>query len=89
MVAQIFGVLLLLVQQLVSTTTTIQLHVQVIVKIVLEMLFLAYFTAMTQITTQLFAVFQVFKIILKIKHKHTNQNLHCSVNLDNAITQVI
>jgi len=46
-VVQIIGVLLFLVQQLVSTTTTFQHHVQITVRIILEMQSLANLVALT------------------------------------------
>jgi len=46
-VVPITGVLLFLVPQLVSTTTTFLLHVQISVRIILEMQFLAYLDAQT------------------------------------------
>jgi hypothetical protein len=91
-VVQIIGVLLFLVQQLVSTTTTFQHHVQITVRIILEMQFLANLAALTKIITPLTVLFQAFKTtppIINRNHNH-HHNLKCSaINLISALTQVI
>jgi len=90
-VVQIIGVLLFLVQQLVSTTTTFQHHVQIIVRIILEMQFLANLAALTKMVTPLTVMFQAFKTTPpKINRNHINHNIKCSaINLIYALTQVI